>query len=325
MSEDINEVGVTLHYRLASYSPSRQQRGHLYCIARDALDSRGIGVHDLRGIMAELQCRPTRQEAIVVGPLDSRLAADVVTHHIEADSSLLRAFASEAGIQHHHDLFPPPSHDILYQHFLREPWVEISAEVFTRSLNLPIYEAPGHRCVQGAFLRPTWVSSDLGRQAMNPPRGIGQVMVIRSPVDVIFGFGRPTEAFALSNFRLFLSRHGAVVVETDGLYQFPVHTEDEFIKGVVVTQAGKDVVEISDLLVELRGSHIVGWGTSSSRRYAWTDADCLVATPAESDCPCNYELRHARQIETLCCVESEVASMKAVPGLPRTFELASPT
>lgn len=322
ISEDINEVGVTLHYRLASYSPSRQQRGHLYCIARDALQSHGIGVHDLRVIMSELQCRPTRQEAIVVGPLSSRLAADVVTHHIEADCSLLRELALDAGIQHQDDLFPTAGHDILYQHFLREPWVEISAGVFTRSLNLPVYEDPKHRCVQGAFLRPTWVSSDLDAQAKSLPSGRGQAMVIRSPADAMFGFGQPTDTFALPHLRSFLSKHGSIVIEADGLYQFPVFKEYEFIKGVVLTQAGEDMVDISDLLVDLRGSHIVGWGESASRRYSWTGANCLVAAPAKSDCPCNYQLRHARQIETLCCVESEVANMDAVPGVPRTFELA---
>ena len=91
-------------------------------------------------------------------------------------------------------------------------------------------------------------------------------MVIRSPADAMFGFGQPTDTFALPHLRSFLSKHGSIVIEADGLYQFPVFKEYEFIKGVVLTQAGEDMVDISDLLVELRGSHIVGWGESASRR-----------------------------------------------------------
>lgn len=323
LAEDQSEIPVTLHYKLASYATSSEQRGHLYAISRDALESSGIGVHDLCSIMSEMDCRPTRQQALVAGPLSSHSPADCVTHHIEGPRSILADFAARAGFRSQEDLFPKSDEDLFYQHFLREPWIEIEDGTYGRALDMPIYEQPKTRFVEGAFHKPTWVSADLGTvdPAQPSPEHLRHALIIRAPDDIMFGFGKPTATFPLSYLRSLLSTHGSVIIESDGLYQFPVHEKHEFIKGVIIETAGEGRVNVSDLSVSHPGSQLLGWGVMASRQYAWTPSNCLVASPAEADCPCNYELRHERQLETLCCVESEAARLRPVTGTERLLEL----
>jgi hypothetical protein len=282
--EDCFEDPVFLISEVASFEQS-ESMGHLYVISRKMLRHARINAVHLSEIATNTGSpRYVRQDAYMVGPVAQEgLAADCVTHHITAPSTVLAAYADGLSCQ---VLFPNRSEDPILDELLSMPWekADRSAEgidFFRRSLPLPEYDPPlvKHMPPSAAMYRPFWLK-DLSQN----PTSISHVLCS----DGLY-HGSSTVTFTLPHLTALLSDCDGVHVEPRGLVYHGM--APLYGKGILVMRKDINLVHVSEIGIEHPGLKIGQIGKFPGIHYR-VDETCTwhrIEHPENCDCGDSHE------------------------------------
>lgn len=308
MSEDYEESPMFLAKRRASYD-FEEGTGYLYVISKEAA-SKLPGIIDLALIkIDEARLRTAVQKAWLLGPLRrENVPHECLVMQITGRRSIFRDYAAAEGSIGTDTLFPSREEDPILDALLSIPWKEIplpdkeGMPAFRRGLDLPEYHDSFCKIAspETAFYRGAMI----GKQHIKFP---GKVVEV--PEAVLFG-SASKQTIPLPNLTAQLREGAPVAFEIDDLVKHVPAGVAEYQKGIVISPKEKDLVEVSQLIVEHPGQNLIGAGFDVGWHYRIDDRDYWNREKNENDCPCGHDAVHQRYFESLKVIEHFLANPK---------------
>lgn len=276
----------------------------------DGTACKQVGLTNLAAIaIAGARTRPSVQNAHLIGPLRNKpLPAECFVAHIEADCSVFREFAAEAGLSSTDSVFPKPSEDPILDALLSLPWIPIPSvgpigeiSAFRRAVELPEYDDSFVKIAspEVAFYRGGTVGD-----TFDEVEGFSGGTIL--PVPEITILGSPNHDFLqiYPQILSLLREHKGIVFESSTLLKFPQQAGGLiYQKGVVVELVEPDLVHVGAFLVSHPGQEIKAAGVNRGWFYRISEDDVWRREPSENDCPCGADRPHERHMASLYIIE----------------------
>lgn len=326
VAEDCYESPMLLGYQNADYSLGNGD-GHVYVLHRPALTERGIGIFDLAVMQpADFKARYSRQHALLLGPLDERVPAELIHAHLVCPASVLSEGAALAGFDKTGDLFPTREEDTILNILLNIPWICIldhdNLPGFSRGLPLPEYDFRPVKTFppQHAFYSPFWIADD--RRDDEPP--FKDTTFLRVPEEVFYPPPRPADQ-RLEKVSALLSAKRSLAIETNGIMRFPEFSNDCFYgKGVFVRLVDDETAEISSIVVEHPGMKVTAVVVTMPWTYRITGDARWTRIAGPQDCACNNDQRHVHDLWVVGSLEHLLSDGQFVERNALDFEWQAP-
>ena len=304
MCEDIEEDPVVLFHKEAMYSPSSHPTGHLYIIDKLALESLKLDIYDLDNInIKNGQFRFHSQHACLCECVNGFLPAQVISAHLEIDTTILKDMCQSSGLISTENLFPLDNNDHVLRLLLSLPWKRVASDYpipfFRRTLDLPDYNVSFKKRLD---LNTILFSEYSIREECKKLDENIFCQAVFIEVPETFYYTTP-EHIELINIASLITTNDVVVIEYDSIVVHPeIQNSYEVEKGICIRKHSSNEWEISGLSLEHPSSMINGVIISVGWRYELENG-FLKLLQSDKNCPCNNDLRHNRHIEVLYLLE----------------------
>lgn len=134
-------LSVVMEHEIGNYSLADGDVS-LYVFNIDEVQRHGYSVENLATYLTDPSCRPVRQRAWAMGPLNRfnpTLNPSCIAARVVAPVSVMQGYAASHGLWSPADLFPPPERDFVLAFLEQQPWINTAENAYVRSFRYPNY------------------------------------------------------------------------------------------------------------------------------------------------------------------------------------------